>query len=470
MKISIIILAAVLGKRMCSFLPKVMHPIGGRPMLAHLLATARALAPSSIYVVQNATAPLLSSYFAQEALLEWVTQTAQLGTADAVKAVIPHLVMADKADDEQVLILCGDTPLISTALLSQFVSNLQQQKNTIGFISTQMADPTGLGRVVRNAQNQVTAIIEERDASDPIRTITEINSGILCVSVGLLKELLPKLTNHNAQQEYYLTDLIQLAVEQGLEIGVTVAPISEEVMGVNTRSQQAQMERLYQRNQIEKLMGKGVCVQDPARVEIRGLLSCGEDVVIDVNTIFEGTVTLGAGTRVGANSILINCEIDEAVEILPFSYLSGVKVGKGCQIGPYARIRPETVLAEGVKIGNFVEVKKCHVGPNSKINHLSYIGDAKIGASVNVGAGTITCNYDGTYKHQTIIEDEVHIGSDTQLVAPVTIRKGTTIAAGSTVTRDTEPGKLTLTQHLNQRVIENWARPVASSDIKTEKK
>jgi bifunctional UDP-N-acetylglucosamine pyrophosphorylase/glucosamine-1-phosphate N-acetyltransferase len=481
MKLSIIILAAGLGKRMCSSLPKVMHPIGGKPMLAHILATARALNPSDIYVVQNPIMPILSDSFKafdnsktseNQIAIKWVTQAQQLGTGDAVQSVMAHLISAGKADQERVLILCGDTPLVSSELLSQFICDLENSKtnNRIGFISTHLNNPTGFGRVVRNADNQVLAITEERDASESIRAITEINSGILCLSLGLLKNLLPKLSNNNAQKEYYLTDLIQLAVQQNIPITTTCAPISTDVLGVNTRVQQAEVERLYQQKQIQQLMSKGVCVLDPARVDIRGEIHAGTDVTIDVNTIFEGQVILGSGTKIGANCILVNCEIGEEVEILPFSHLSGVKVGKHCQIGPYARIRPDSVLADGVKIGNFVEIKKTQVGTHSKINHLSYVGDAIIGSGVNIGAGTITCNYDGTHKHQTIIEDDVHVGSDTQLVAPVIIRKGTTIAAGSTITRDTEAGKLTLTQELNQRVIENWTRPThLNSDLDSKK-
>lgn len=473
MKISIIILAAGLGKRMCSALPKVMHPIGGKPMLAHLLATVRMLNPSSIYVVQNAVSPVLSDFFKSdlEQGITWVTQAQQLGTADAVKSVVPYLQADNKSDDEKVLVLYGDTPLISIELLNQFLSDLTKNnaiKNAMGFISARLDNPYGFGRVLRNKLNQAVAIIEERDADDATRAITEINSGILCLPVGVLKNLLPKLTNDNAQKEYYLTDLIQLAVKQNISITTTVAPISQEVMGVNTRAQQAEVERFYQHKQVQALMAQGVCVLDPLRVDIRGNLTCGSDVVIDVNTVFEGNNTLGANTKIGAHCVLINCDIAEGVEVHPFSHLSGVKLGKNCQIGPYARIRPDTHLAEGVKIGNFVEIKKCQIGSESKVNHLSYVGDAIIGASVNIGAGTITCNYDGTHKHQTIIEDDVHIGSDTQLVAPIIVRKGTTIAAGSTVTKDTEAGKLTLTQDLNQRVIENWTRP-ASSEMKKSK-
>lgn len=465
MKISIVILAAGLGKRMHSSLPKVMHPIGGKPMLAHLLATARMLNPSNIYVVQNAFTPVLSDFFKTDLNqdITWVTQAQQLGTADAVKSVVPYLQAKNKADDEKILILCGDTPLVSVELLKDFISDLAKNKNAhhaIGFISTKLDNPTGFGRVIRDKDNQAIAIIEERDASDDIRCIKEINSGILCLSIRLLGKLLPKLSNQNTQKEYYLTDLIASAVAEGIEITTTLAPISAEVMGVNTRNQQAEVERFYQKKQVQDLISIGVCVLDPNRVDVRGELNCSTDVLIDVNTIFEGKNRLGARTKIGANCILVNCELGDDTEILPFSYLSGVKIGKGCLVGPYARIRPDTILADGVKIGNFVEIKKSHVGPDSKINHLSYIGDAKIGALVNMGAGTITCNYDGAFKHQTIIEDDVHIGSDTQLVAPVIIRKGTTIAAGSTVTRDTEAGKLTLTQDLNQRVIENWVRPM----------
>jgi bifunctional UDP-N-acetylglucosamine pyrophosphorylase/glucosamine-1-phosphate N-acetyltransferase len=459
MKLNIIIMAAGLGKRMHSSLPKTLHPIGGKPMLAHLLDTARTLSPDAIYIVQNAVTPSLSSYFPSEKVLNWVTQTQQLGTADAVKAVLPHLV---GAEEEWVLILCGDTPLVSPGLLTQFVSEALN-KQGIGFICTQIDNPTGLGRLIRNAEGQPVAIVEERDASEAIRAIKEINTGIFCLPLTLLKLLLPKLSNHNAQKEYYLTDIIQLAVAEGIPISTTLAPHSEEVMGVNTREQQAEVERVYQKRQTQALLNAGVSMLDPSRVDIRGVLQCEQDVSIDVNTIFEGKVSLGARVKIGANCVLINCEIAEDVTILPFSHLSGVKVGKACQIGPYARVRPDTVLAEGTKIGNFVEVKKSLIGADSKINHLSYIGDAIIGASVNVGAGTITCNYDGVNKFQTIIEDEVLIGSDTQLVAPVTIKKGSTIAAGSTVIRDTEAHKLTLTQQLNQRVIEHWVRPTASA-------
>lgn len=471
MKLNIIILAAGLGKRMHSALPKVMHPIGGKPMLAHLLETARALSPHAIYVVQNALMPSLSTYFKEETavdnLLNWVTQSQQLGTADAVKSVLPYLLDSIHPKDEQVLILYGDTPLVSAELLKVFLKNTTK-KTGIGFIGTKMDNPTGLGRVIRNAEHQPIAIIEEKDATDEIRAIKEVNTGIFCLPLTLLQSLLPQLSNQNAQKEYYLTDMVQLAVAKGLSVTTTTAPISEEMMGVNTKAQQADVERYYQKKQAQELLAQGVSILDPHRIDIRGVLQCGTDVVIDVNTIFEDHVLLGDRVKIGANSILIDCEIGNDSEILPFSHLSGVKIGKRCQIGPYARIRPGTELAEDVKIGNFVEVKKSVIGDHSKVNHLSYIGDATIGASVNVGAGTITCNYDGVNKFQTIIEDEVLIGSDTQLIAPVMIKKGSTVAAGSTVVRDTEAGKLTLTQKLDQRVLENWVRPTRLEEKKSK--
>ena len=476
MKLSVVILAAGLGKRMCSALPKVMHPIGSKPMLAHVFAAAQSLSPDAIYIVQNAIRPLLSECFKPEVVtnplckLTWVTQAQQLGTADALKSVLPYLDLSEREKEkeregeEQVLILCGDTPLVSAELLDGFMKSLKpdlvKEHSCMGFISARVDNPTGFGRVLRDSQHCPIAIVEEREANAAVRAITEINSGIFCVSLRLLTSLLPKLSNQNTQQEYYLTDLVQLAVSEGKEITAYLAPNAEEVMGVNTRYQQALVERLYQQKQVQNLMAEGVSILDLNRVDIRGRLQCSPDVIIDVNTLFEGNNKIGARTKIGANCILVNCEIGEDVEILPFSYLSGVTVGKGCQIGPYARIRPETVLANNVKIGNFVEVKKSQIGTDSKINHLSYVGDAILGTSVNIGAGTITCNYDGLNKHQTIIEDDVHIGSDTQLVAPLRIKQGTTIAAGSTIIQDTEAGKLTLTQTLNQRVVDHWVRPV----------
>ena len=450
MDLTVIVLAAGQGKRMKSPIPKVLHAIGGQPMILHVLETAKSLKPNKIIVVQGAGTQLQDAI--SEPGLEWQEQTTPLGTGDAVKVALPRINFAHR-----VLILYADVPLISKETLSRFLRVVPEE--SVGLLTVTLPDPTGFGRIVRSAGGDVDRIVEERDANATERKIHEINTGVFVLSGQWLGEWLPCLKNNNDQKEFYLTDIISFAKEARIPICTMEPGFSEEVLGVNDVFQKIIVERHYQKRIAENLLKEGVEICDPLRFDLRGTLKAGENVSIDVNVVLEGTVSLGNGTRVGPNCILKNCEIGDHVTVLANSYCEEVKVAAQCVIGPYARLRPGTELGQGAKIGNFVEIKKSKIGEHSKINHLSYIGDTVMGSSVNVGASTITCNYDGAQKHKTIIEDNVFIGSGTQLVAPVTLGKGATLGAGTTLSRDAPPGKLTVSHCLEQRVIEGWQRP-----------
>ena len=450
MALSIIVLAAGKGTRMRSGRPKVLAPLAGRPLLAHVLAGARALSPDTLHVVIGHGADSVRQACAA-ADISWVEQQKQLGTGHAVQQALPGV-----PDENTVLVLYGDVPLVSPATLKALVDEAVSQSR-LTLLTTHIPDPAGYGRIVRSASQTIEAIVEERDASDSQRAITEINTGLMAAPAGKLRAWLDAVGNNNAQGEYYLTDVVALAVAGGDAVaGVTAA--AEEVAGVNDRAQLARLERRYQLGQAEAAMAAGVTVLDPARLDIRGSFSAGEDSVLDVNVVLEGDIRLGQRVQIGAHCHLRDCEIGDDVTVLPFSHLDGIKAAAGTTIGPYARLRPGTELGAGARVGNFVEIKNSRVGENSKINHLSYIGDTTMGRDVNIGAGTITCNYDGVNKHQTQIGDGVFVGSDTQLVAPVEIGDGATIGAGSTITRNAPPEQLTLTR-VRQQTVRGWKRP-----------
>ncbi len=451
MKLGVLILAAGEGTRMRSKLPKVLHRLAGRPLLSHVIETARDFSPDEITLVYGHGGEQVRDLLDADDL-DWCEQKERLGTGHAVIQALPFLHQVD-----QVVILYGDVPLISDATLQAMLNGLQS--SDLVLLTVKLDDPAGYGRIVRNEAGQITAIVEQKDASENQLAISEINTGIMAIKRTRLEAWLDRIDNINSQQEYYLTDIIALAVNDGVEIEAVSPDSEEEVMGINDRKQLAHLERHYQRQQAEELMRSGATLADPDRLDIRGNLQAGIDVFIDCNVIFEGDVELADGVRIGPNVLIKNAVIKENVEILANSVIEECVIGSGCRVGPFARIRPETELAENVHIGNFVEVKKSQVASGSKINHLSYVGDSQIGSKVNIGAGTITCNYDGANKHQTIIGDNAFIGSDTQLVAPVTIGAGATIGAGSTITKDTPPDKLTLSR-AKQISIEDWQRPV----------
>ncbi len=452
--ISIVILAAGQGKRMKSALPKVLQPIAGKPMLAHVLCAARALHPQKICVVYGHGGDQVRSTLV-DADLAWAKQEPQLGTGHAVQQALPLL-----PTHGITLILYGDVPLIRAETLHALVEVAQQEK--LAWLTMQVANPQGLGRILRGKDGKVRAIVEEKDANATEKNIAEINTGFLACPTALLAKWLPTLGNNNAQSEYYLTDILAMAVKEGLSVE-TLSPKDEwEVAGINSKDQLATLERIYQLETAKRLMVEGVTLADPARIDVRGEIVCGDgknnDVFIDVNCIFEGKVTLGANVKIGANCILRNCTLGANTEVLPFSFIDDATIGNNARIGPYARLRPGTSLADDVHIGNFVEIKASEFGAGSKANHLTYIGDTTVGKNVNIGAGTITCNYDGAHKHRTVIEDNVHIGSDVQLVAPVTIGKGADIGAGTTVWKDVPPGGLTLNDK-TQVNKPGWKRP-----------
>ena len=435
MALEIFILAAGLGKRMRSDLPKVLHPLAGRPLLAHVLDTARELSPRRIVVVHGHGAAQVKEAFPQEDL-EWVLQAEQLGTAHAVMQAMPRV-----SPDAQVLLLYGDVPLVRAATLRRL---LEAAGDGLALLTAELEDPAAYGRVVRDVAGRVKRVVELRDASPVEREIREINAGFYALSAKRLSAWLKRIDNRNAQKEYYLTDLVALAVGDGVPVAAVKVEDAWEAAGVNSKAELAALERRYQEIVSRKLLEMGVTLADPARIDVRGTLECGRDVLIDVNCVFHGRVTLGDGVRVGANSILRNVSVAAGSEILPFCHLEDSIIGERCRIGPYTRLRPGNTLAEGVHIGNFVEVKASRLGAGSKANHLTYLGDSEIGARVNVGAGTITCNYDGAAKHRTVIEDDCFIGSDATLVAPVRIARGSYIGAGSTINKDTPADQLTV--------------------------
>ncbi len=448
--LNVVILAAGKGTRMKSELPKVLHPLAGRPLLSHCLAAADALDAARICVVYGHGGDILPTRIARDDV-HWVLQEPQLGTGHAVQQAVPRLDPAAIC-----LILYGDVPLIRSETLQEMT--LIARQGAVALLTVRMANPAGYGRIVRDVQGQVRRIVEHKDASPDELVLDEVNTGIMCLPAARLIAWLGRLGNDNAQGEYYLTDIIGMAAAEGARV-VPCHPATEwEVLGVNSRAQLADLERHYQQGIAESLMHQGVTLVDPARIDVRGQLSCGRDVLIDVNCVFEGHVTLGDGTRVGANCVLKDVALGAGVEIKPFCHLDGARVADRAIIGPYARLRPGTDLAEEVHVGNFVELKNAQVGFNSKINHLSYVGDATVGRKVNIGAGTITCNYDGANKYRTVIEDEVFVGSDTQLVAPVTVGRGATLGAGTTLTKDAPPDQLTLSR-AKQITIPGWKRP-----------
>ncbi len=448
--LTIVVLAAGQGKRMKSSLPKVLHRIAGVSMLGHVLERANELNPERICVVYGHGGEQVRAAFTS-AKIQWALQSPQLGTGHAVMQALPHL-----HGDGVTLILYGDVPLITGETLTKLVDAAHHGK--LAWLTQNVPDPTGLGRILRDAVENVRGIIEDADASIDQRTIQEINTGFIACPTALLAKLLPKLTNNNAQGEYYLTDIMALAIEDGVTVETPHPHQDWETIGVNNRAQLAQLERVFQGEIAQRLMADGVSLADPARIDVRGQLTCESDVSIDVNCVFEGKVHLASGASIGANCVLKDCTIGTNTEILPFSCFEGASIGANARIGPYTRIRPGTVLGDEVHLGNFVEVKASEFGFNSKANHLSYIGDTTVGSKVNIGAGTIVCNYDGANKHRSVIEDNVHIGSDVQLVAPITIGKGADIAAGTTVWKDVPPGGLTM--NAKQQISKpDWKRP-----------
>jgi bifunctional UDP-N-acetylglucosamine pyrophosphorylase/glucosamine-1-phosphate N-acetyltransferase len=449
MPLEVVILAAGQGKRMRSQLPKILHPLAGRPLLGHVLAAARALAPRKVVVVHGHGAEQVRAAF-HTAEVEWVLQDQQLGTGHAVQQA-----MARISPDADVLILYGDVPLVRPDTLKRLA---EAGRSGLAVLTAELPDPAGYGRIVRDGSDGIARIVEHKDASAGERAIREINAGFMAMSARRLAGWLAKLTNRNAQKEYYLTDVVTFAVTEGLQVRAVKVDEAWEVAGVNSKRELAGLERQFQKQQAERLLEEAVTLADPLRIDVRGELTCGSDVSIDVNCVFEGRVTLGDGVRVGPNCVLRNVTVGAGSEVLAFSHLEDSEVGARCRLGPYARLRPGSTLAEDVHIGNFVEVKASRIGKGSKANHLTYIGDSQLGSGVNVGAGTITCNYDGAAKHRTIIEDDCFIGSDATLVAPVRIAKGSYIGAGSTINKDTPAGQLTVAR-ARQVSIPSWKPP-----------
>ena len=452
MKITTIILAAGKGTRMCSELPKILHKIANRPLLQHVYDMSSDLENNTIKIVIGHGAELVTEALSHlEA--DWIEQKQQLGTGHAVQQTSDQI-----ADSDTVLILYGDVPLLKLTTVKLLINNVNDR--SLALLTVNLADPSGYGRIIRNDAGQVTKIIEEKDATPDQKKINEVNTGIMAVQGKQLKKWLSRLNNSNAQGEYYLTDVIEMAVADQINIVTSWPETEDEVLGVNNRMQLSYLERIYQQEQANSLMARGVTLRDPMRFDQRGTLeSLGQDIEIDINVILEGKNSIGSHVKIGANTTIKNSIIGDNVEILANCIIEDATIGQGSKIGPFARLRPESVLANDVHIGNFVEIKKSSVASGSKINHLSYIGDTTVGSKVNIGAGTITCNYDGANKFRTIIEDGAFIGSNSQLVAPVTIGKNATIGAGSTITKDSPEDQLTLCR-AKQTSISGWQRPV----------
>ena len=448
--LEILILAAGKGTRMRSDLPKVLHALAGKPLLSHVVDTAHALGAACTCVVYGFGGDAVPRALGDDKLT-FVLQAEQLGTGHAVQQALPHL-----ADAGVTLVLYGDVPLTRASTLQPLVAAAQAGK--LGLLTVTLADPAGYGRIVR-VDGRVTRIIEHKDADDAERAICEVNTGILAVPTAQLKTWIGRLKNDNAQGEYYLTDIIAMAVADGMAVETHQPAHAWEVLGVNSKAQLAELERIYQGEVARALLDAGVTLADPARIDVRGSLVCGRDVGIDVNCVFEGRVELGDNVQVGANCVLRNVSVAAGTKLDAFTLIDDATVGEDNKIGPFSRIRPGTTLARDVHVGNFVEIKNSRIDDGSKINHLSYVGDTTMGKKVNIGAGTITCNYDGANKHRTVIEDEVFVGSDTQLVAPVTVGRGATLGAGTTLTRDAPAGELTLSR-ARQLTIAGWKRPV----------
>lgn len=448
MNLHIVILAAGKGTRMYSRLPKVLHRIGGKTMLERVIDTAESLKPQSIHVVVGHGKEQVYQAL-QHKQVNWVEQTEQLGTGHAVKIVLPHI-----PNIGRTLILYGDVPLIDGDTLNAL---LNVAGNGVGLLTDTLDNPTGYGRVIRE-NGQVSNIIEEKDANNIQKTIKEVNTGIFVLPNSHLSTWINALNNNNAQQEYYLTDVIALAKKDGVAVHPYAVRASYLAAGVNNKIQLAQLERIFQREQAHKLLTQGLSLNDPERFDLRGNLIIGQDVMIDINCIFEGDCELGDNVQIGANCVIKNAKIGANTVILPFSHLENCEIGISAQIGPFARLRPQAILKDGVHIGNFVEVKNSQIGTGSKVNHLTYIGDTEIGINSNIGAGTITCNYDGVHKHKTVIGDEVRIGSGTMLVAPVEVGNRATTGAGSVITKNCPENKLVIAR-ARQCTIENWQRP-----------
>lgn len=472
-ELNIVILAAGKGTRMCSNQPKVLHQLAGKPLLQHVINCAKLLNPQKIIVVYGYGGEIVREAFAHENII-WVNQTEQLGTGHAVQQAMPHL-----DEDAKTLILLGDVPLLS----AESCKKLLDQTEELGLLTFIKPDPTGYGRIIRNSEGVVTAIVEHKDATSQQREIKEVNTGIIAAENKYLAGWLKRLTNNNAQGEYYLTDIVAMAE---LEDEIAVREIADDesstdgwiglsnkrftiateisrdeasVTGVNSKKDLAELEREYQKRYADSLMQAGVTLLDPLRIDVRGELSVGKDVEIDVGCVFEGKVSVADNVKIGAYCVIKDAEIAAGAIISPFTHIDQTKIGNNSRIGPYARLRPGTTLAADTHIGNFVELKNAQVDVGSKINHLSYVGDSTVGKNVNIGAGTITCNYDGANKFRTIIEDDAFIGSDSQLVAPITIGRGATIAAGSTITKDAPADQLTLCRAKEQKSIVGWKRP-----------
>lgn len=451
--LEIIVLAAGRGTRMCSDLPKVLHPLAGKPLLLHVLDTARQLGPAALRVVVGHGADAVEAAAGGDVSLH--LQREQLGTGHAVMQALP-------ACDESstVLVLYGDVPLMSADTLQKLVDRVDTAP---AMLSTVLDDPTGYGRVIRDSAGRFAAVVEHKDADAAQRAVAEVNTGVLAAPARLLSNLLGRVDNHNAQSEFYLPDVLALAVADGMTVAVETTTDAIETLGVNDRAQMAALERAYQARQADALLAAGVALADPGRIDIRGTLRCGRDVSIDVNAVFEGEVVLGDGVRIGPNCVLRDVQVGPGTEISAFSHLDGALVAADCRIGPFARLRPGSDLAEGVRVGNFVETKNAVFGVGSKANHLAYVGDASVGSGCNIGAGTITCNYDGARKHRTVLGDGVFVGSNSTLVAPLEIADGGFVAAGSTLTKPVAAEQLALGR-ARQRNIDGWQRPRKDKD------
>ncbi len=446
---NVVILAAGMGKRMQSDLPKVLHALAGKPLLSHVIDTARSLSPTRCCVIYGHGGDAVPSRLAADDL-QFVLQQPQLGTGHAVMQALPCL-----DDSQPTLVLYGDVPLTSAMTLRTLAERAGSDR--LAVLTVEFDDPTGYGRIVRD-NGRIVRIVEQKDANESERAIREVNTGILIAPTRALKSWLARLSNDNAQKEYYLTDIIAMAVKDGVAVESAQPAHAWETLGVNSKVQLAELERIHQRNVAHALLERGVTLADPARIDVRGELVCGRDVEIDVGCVFEGRVELADGVKIGAHCVLRNAQVGKGTAIKPFSHIEEASIGSAAQIGPYARLRPGTALGDEVHVGNFVEVKNSSFGAQSKANHLAYVGDATVGARVNIGAGAITCNYDGANKHRTVIGDDAFIGSDTQLVAPVTVGRGATLGAGTTLTKDAPPDALTVSR-AKQVTIAGWQRP-----------